>query len=84
MGYDENSVGKATLGRIMNVLGRPIDEKGPIEADEYMSIHRAAPTFLQQSAKVELLEKHGSSEPARLLESGDFRLLETGDFRLLE
>lgn len=35
-------------------------------------------------AKIELLERHGSSEAARLLETGDFRLLETGDFRLLE
>jgi F-type H+-transporting ATPase subunit beta len=49
-------VGKATLGRIMNVLGQPIDEKGPIKTKEYMPIHRAAPTYLDQAAGVELLE----------------------------
>jgi F-type H+-transporting ATPase subunit beta len=49
-------VGEKTLGRIMNVLGDPIDNKGPINADEFQSIHRAAPTFEEQSAAVELLE----------------------------
>src|SRR5512142_1858836 len=38
-------VGAKTLGRIMDVLGRPIDEAGPIGADKLMSIHREAPTF---------------------------------------
>ena len=38
-------VGTKTLGRIMNVLGEPIDEAGPIGEDERMSIHRAAPTY---------------------------------------
>lgn len=38
-------VGKATLGRIMNVLGEPIDEAGPIGEEERMSIHRAAPSY---------------------------------------
>ena len=38
-------VGKATLGRIMDVLGRPIDEGGPIKTEERRSIHRAAPKF---------------------------------------
>lgn len=37
-------VGKATLGRIMNVLGEPIDEAGPIGEEDRMSIHRAAPS----------------------------------------
>jgi F-type H+/Na+-transporting ATPase subunit beta len=49
-------VGTASLGRIMNVVGRPVDEKGPIDAAKSLSIHRAAPTFTEQSTKVELLE----------------------------
>ena len=38
-------VGKGTLGRIMNVLGEPIDECGPVEVQDHMPIHRAPPTF---------------------------------------
>src|SRR5437016_3071929 len=49
-------VGKGTLGRIMDVLGRPIDEAGPIESEERRSIHRAAPKFDELSPSVELLE----------------------------
>ena len=49
-------VGKATLGRIMNVLGEPIDEAGPIGEEDRMSIHRAAPSYEEQSSSVELLE----------------------------
>jgi F-type H+-transporting ATPase subunit beta len=49
-------VGLKTLGRIMNVLGDPIDNAGPIESEEKMPIHRAAPTFEEQSGGVELLE----------------------------
>jgi F-type H+-transporting ATPase subunit beta len=49
-------VGKATLGRIMDVLGNPIDEKGPIGEEARMPIHRAAPTYADQSPGVELLE----------------------------
>jgi len=49
-------VGEATLGRIMNVLGEAIDEKGDIEAEEKWSIHREAPTFTELSPAVELLE----------------------------
>lgn len=49
-------VGKETLGRIMDVLGTPIDECGPINAKEYMSIHRKAPTFEELSGGNELLE----------------------------
>jgi F-type H+-transporting ATPase subunit beta len=49
-------VGKATLGRIMDVLGRPIDEGGPIQTKERRSIHRAAPKFDELSPSVELLE----------------------------
>ena len=49
-------VGKETLGRIMDVLGRPIDEKGPIGEQKRMPIHRAAPTYAEQSSSIELLE----------------------------
>jgi len=49
-------VGKGTLGRIMNVLGQPIDEKGPIETDQYLPIHRPPPTFAEQAPSQELLE----------------------------
>jgi len=49
-------VGQKTLGRIMNVLGEPIDEAGPIGADETMSIHREAPKFTDLSPATELLE----------------------------
>ena len=49
-------VGTKTLGRIMNVLGEPIDEAGPINTDEKMSIHRSAPKFTELSPTTELLE----------------------------
>jgi len=49
-------VGKATLGRIMEVLGRPIDEAGPIPTDARREIHQAAPKFDELSPSVELLE----------------------------
>ncbi|KGD96738.1 ATP synthase F0F1 subunit beta [Achromobacter sp. RTa] len=49
-------VGHGTLGRIMDVLGRPIDEAGPINADEKRAIHQAAPKFDELSPSVELLE----------------------------
>jgi F-type H+-transporting ATPase subunit beta len=49
-------VGPATLGRIMDVLGRPIDEVGPIKAEKAMSIHQKAPTFEELSPSQDLLE----------------------------
>jgi F-type H+/Na+-transporting ATPase subunit beta len=49
-------VGPKTLGRIMDVLGRPIDEAGPIGADQSMSIHRRAPAFDELAPSQELLE----------------------------
>ena len=49
-------VGSATLGRIMNVLGQPVDEAGPIGEDERYVIHRDAPSYEDQSSTTELLE----------------------------
>ena len=49
-------VGKKTLGRIMDVLGNPVDEKGPVGAEESWSIHRKAPTFEELSASTDILE----------------------------
>ncbi|MGL4446523.1 MAG: F0F1 ATP synthase subunit beta [Shewanella sp.] len=49
-------VGTATLGRIMNVLGEPIDEAGPIGEEERYVIHRSAPSYEDQSSTTELLE----------------------------
>ncbi|MEY3211584.1 MAG: synthase beta subunit [Pseudomonadota bacterium] len=49
-------VGKKVLGRIMNVIGEPVDELGPLVADEYKPIHRQPPTFMEQSTQVEMFE----------------------------
>lgn len=49
-------VGKKTLGRIMDVLGHPVDEQGPVATDEFMSIHRKAPSYEEQAGSTELLE----------------------------
>ena len=49
-------VGRETLGRIMNVLGQPVDERGPIGEKEKWVIHRAAPTYSEQSSTTEILE----------------------------
>jgi F-type H+-transporting ATPase subunit beta len=48
-------VGPGTLGRILNVIGEPIDERGPVPATTYMPIHRDAPAFDEQSASAEIL-----------------------------
>ncbi|MDU8927284.1 F0F1 ATP synthase subunit beta [Alisedimentitalea sp. MJ-SS2] len=48
-------VGNATLGRILNVVGEPVDEKGPVETDETRAIHQDAPDFDQQSTESEVL-----------------------------
>eukprot|EP00775_Hariotina_reticulata_P012532 gene12532-12665_t len=48
-------VGRGTLGRIMNVIGEPVDECGPIEAADTWSIHREAPAFTEQSTEQEIL-----------------------------
>jgi len=49
-------VGTPTLGRIMDVLGEPVDEKGPVESEARWPIHRTAPKFEDQAAATELLE----------------------------
>ncbi|MDL2316402.1 F0F1 ATP synthase subunit beta [Desulfovibrio sp. OttesenSCG-928-A18] len=49
-------VGKASLGRIINVVGNPVDELGPVNAEKRLPIHRPAPAFTDQNTKVELLE----------------------------
>jgi F-type H+-transporting ATPase subunit beta len=49
-------VGKGTLGRIMDVLGNPIDEVGPVDTQDHWEIHRAAPSYDDQAAANELLE----------------------------
>jgi len=49
-------VGKATLGRIVNVVGQPIDERGPIKTNKYYPIHRPAPLFTEQSVEVQMFE----------------------------
>jgi len=49
-------VGQATLGRIMNVLGAPIDEMGPVNAEKLMPIHRKPPAYADQASSVEILE----------------------------
>jgi F-type H+-transporting ATPase subunit beta len=49
-------VGQVTLGRVFNVLGEAIDEKGPVEAGERLPIHRPAPAFDQQTTETEIFE----------------------------
>ncbi len=49
-------VGPVTLGRIFNVLGKPVDNKGSVETNSYYPIHRAAPEFADQSTRVEVFE----------------------------
>ncbi len=49
-------VGKGTLGRIMNVLGEPVDEAGPVKSEHHWAIHRKAPSYEEQSGSTDLLE----------------------------
>src|SRR5947209_14638232 len=49
-------VGKGTLGRVMNVIGNPVDQCGPIGAKERLPIHRPAPAFDEQSTTAEMFE----------------------------
>lgn len=48
-------VGKGTLGRVLNVIGEPVDGKGPVEASEFRPIHGQAPSFIEQSTKKDIL-----------------------------
>ncbi len=49
-------VGEKTLGRILNVVGQPVDEAGPVEAEKHLPIHREPPSFLEQSTEIEMFE----------------------------
>src|SRR5882762_6017935 len=49
-------VGLGTLGRVMNVIGEPVDEMGPVQHTKRLPIHRAAPSFEEQSTKLEMFE----------------------------
>ena len=49
-------VGEVTLGRILDVLGRPVDEEGPVNSEHHLPIHRSAPSFAEQMPTVEMLE----------------------------
>ncbi|MBW2580243.1 MAG: F0F1 ATP synthase subunit beta [Deltaproteobacteria bacterium] len=49
-------VGKSSLGRVLNVVGKPVDGMGPVEAEKYASIHRPAPAFVEQDTSVNVLE----------------------------
>src|ERR1700754_4648540 len=49
-------VGRETLGRVLNVLGQPVDELGPVEAKVHLPIHRQAPAFDEQSTQMEMFE----------------------------
>ena len=49
-------VGKGTLGRVINVIGNPVDNLGPVESDKRLPIHRPAPSFEEQSTKAEMFE----------------------------
>jgi F-type H+-transporting ATPase subunit beta len=49
-------VGKEVLGRIINVVGKPVDERGPVGATKFLPIHRPAPKFVEQSVKIEMFE----------------------------
>lgn len=49
-------VGKPILGRILNVIGQPVDKEGPVETDTYLPIHRESPKLIDQNTDVEILE----------------------------
>jgi F-type H+-transporting ATPase subunit beta len=49
-------VGKEVLGRILNVVGEPVDERGPVKATQKMPIHRPPPTLVEQNPKIEAFE----------------------------
>ena len=49
-------VGKPILGRILNVIGEPVDNAGPIETNDYLPIHRQSPSLVEQNTEIEILE----------------------------
>ncbi|MBI3949149.1 MAG: F0F1 ATP synthase subunit beta [Acidobacteria bacterium] len=49
-------VGRGTLGRVLNVIGEPVDKLGPVQAEKYYPIHRPAPSFEEQSTEMEMFE----------------------------
>src|SRR5512140_2890804 len=49
-------VGKETLGRVLNVIGEPVDKMGPVQTTKRMPIHRAAPAFDEQSTELQMFE----------------------------
>src|ERR1700733_14845533 len=49
-------VGKETLGRVLNVIGEPVDNMGPVNAKHFLPIHRSAPSFEDQSTRLEMFE----------------------------
>src|SRR3954451_8902367 len=49
-------VGKQTLGRVLNVIGEPVDNMGPVNTDQRWSIHRSAPSFEEQSTELQMFE----------------------------
>src|SRR3989338_4465407 len=49
-------VGKEVLGRVVNVLGKPVDKMGPIDAKKFLPIHREAPSFEEQSTELQMFE----------------------------
>src|SRR5262245_5339761 len=49
-------VGPATLGRVLNVIVEPVDERGPVNADKRLSIHRSAPELTEQSSELQMFE----------------------------
>jgi len=59
-------VGKNALGRIFNVLGQPVDGKGPVKAEHMAPIHQKAPSLAEQESTPQILET-GSRGPARLM-----------------
>ena len=54
-------VGKTTLGRVFNLLGEPIDDRGPVSAEEYWPIHRDAPLVVDLSTKTEISRRASRS-----------------------
>ena len=64
-------VGPGTLGRIMNVIGEPVDEAGPIEMEGRRAIHQPTPEYVEQSTEAQILDhRHQGRRPARALRQG--------------